>query len=231
MSDNAQAPDNTTPTPAGHSLPFRGGELNQVLDGMRNRGPDTYARALRLAVDDGYTLPAEHQKAFAALRSDAGHVPSPAQGKAMTDAEEFDNSSLAPARDIADYRINWRGLVDPDSPEITKMDTNMRTALHQMQLPASIGGTIAEYGWRDAEKFAQLDATGREAYVAEQNAQLARFFPDVPKAVKEVDALVARIADKELAQRMADAGFFNSARVVVLLHGHAQRMAARRAMK
>lgn len=235
MSDNAPelTPANVpTPEPpsGGGTLPFREGELNDVLNGFRNKGADTYARALRLAVDDGYRLPGEHEKAFAALRPDAGHAPAQATADAgMTEAEAFDHSGFVPASSAADYNIRWFEFA-PGAPDLGKLDASMRTALHQMELPASIGGTIAEYGWRDAQKFGQLDETGRELHAIQQRAELAKFFPDLPAAMKTVDAMVERIADKELAKTLADEGFF-STRVIVLLHAQAQRMAARRAMK
>jgi len=58
------APTGPSASEIGVSLPFSAGELVQVLDGARSRGPEYYQAALRLAAEDGYELPAEHAAAL-----------------------------------------------------------------------------------------------------------------------------------------------------------------------
>jgi hypothetical protein len=105
----------------------------------------------------------------------------------------------------------------------------LRDTLHAWDMPASIGGSVAEIGNRSAIAFDALDPAGKEAWRAEQRSQLSRFFPNVAEALVVVDRLVEQ-ADHDVVATMAEHGFF-SAPVIVQLHAHASRVMHRKSLK
>ena len=140
------------------------------------------------------------------------------------EAKAFDASSLAPAKSGAEYNMRSGDLLAP----IGAGDAKLRGALHSMELPATVGGSLAEIGARSSLAFDQLDANGKALWQKEQQVQLGRLYPNVAEELKKVDALVSQ-ADPKVAQALAEHGFFN-AQVCALLITHTNRMAARKAM-
>ncbi len=136
----------------------------------------------------------------------------------------FDASSLAPARHPTEYQMCSGDMLAP----IGAGDAAMRGALYSMEIPATVGGSLAEIGAKSSLAFDRLDANGKEMWQAEQRSQLSKMYPDVAAEMAKVDALVAK-ADPEVAKALAEHGFFN-ATVCALLITHANRMAARQAM-
>ena len=104
----------------------------------------------------------------------------------------------------------------------------MRSALLALELPATVGGSLAEIGTRSSLAFDRLDAAGKAWWQAEQRSTLGKMYADVPAELAKVDAAVAKI-DPEIAKNLADHGFF-SATVIALLITNANRMAVRKGM-
>jgi hypothetical protein len=204
----------------GVSLLFSPSELVQVLDGARSRGPEYYAKALQLAVEDGYTLPAGHA---AALPNAAATGPD----TRSEEAKAFDASSLAPAKSASEYKFNL-GVHGSDMRAVAKEDATMRDILFKLELPASVGGSLAELATRSSLAFDQLDANGRAIWQAEQRSTLGKLYANVAEELAKVDAMVAKV-DPEVVKRLCDHGFFN-ATVISLLVTNANRLAARRGM-
>jgi len=232
----------TVPEDAG-TLPFSGDEVSAILADAKARGPETYQRYLQAVAADGYELPPEHAAALAAPPKPAAALaappetprtlsapPRPQSNDPRTPEEiEFDNSSMAPAASPLDYRIRWTaGRSDGVPPEhLHALDASLREALHEMAFSANVGGSVMEMAVDSMAKWNALDEGGRELYRRTQLAQLARVVPDAEQAVRNADAMVAMIADREFASDMSKYGLLGNAQMVVALDLQYRRLQAR----
>ena len=73
-------------------------------------------------------------------------------------APVFDASSLAPSRRPTEYQIRSGDMLAP----IGAGDAAMRGALYSMEIPATVGGSLAEIGAKSSLAFDRLDANGKD---------------------------------------------------------------------
>jgi len=204
---------------------------------------------IRSAVEQLRGAGIEEAKIAEALAADGIPVPIKRGPETRSEAQiEFDKSSLAPAANATDYRINAFEMgqliaatddlaaavgthVLDKQGTLHQLGIQLRLGLAEMRFPALAGGPLIEQAAQDAGRYQQLNDVEKQIYDRQQVHDLHQI-TDADEAVKDAKALVSlwRGKNPSLVAYLDGAGWFRSAATVLQLAGQARRMYAREAL-
>jgi hypothetical protein len=184
----------------------------------------------------------------AAAEADGFSMPTIRADVRSEEQKIFDASSMAPAGSVADYEIQWfQRSVEPTEPLAQALgvpiidrtgfhfalDRGLRAGVGAMRFPAALGGALIEQAADDAARYGSMTEVEKTLFDRQQVHDLHSVTGDADRAKADAKMLVDiwRQSNPKLVDGLVKAGWFRSARTVMLLAHQANRLLARSELK